>query len=401
MIGGLASVFQLGTAAADEAPWLALYREGRYLPLLRWSRETEGDDLMQQVACMVGDEATALATARPSAKTLLPLGRRARARDALTRIVEAAVGYRIVMINEAHVAARHRWFLGKLLIALRASGFTHLAAETFSNFQRGGPLRSYAARKPLHADLGPFVADPQFAEAVRQAAEVGFQFVAYEQRSDQDVPAGEEQDAQMSRREAAQTDNLARAISDAGPTARFVVYVGYDHVTKRPDHAGRRWLAARLKDLTGFAPLTVNQSLLGSFGPRAPDHAAVAAALARFRPTRPVVVEDDDGAFGAERARTDLTIMHPRLADKWDRPGWLASDPARRALRIPLPTLNPADLCLLQAVPSEEDEHSIPSDQILVAPGAREAVLFLRPGLYQIRLECNAGHTALAQQAVS
>ena len=79
-----------------------------------------------------------------------------------------AEGKRIVIINEAHHAPRHRAFTHRLMLALREAGFTHFAAETFtprmpSLLEDGAPM----------VRTGPYIRDPVFADLVRQAAKAG------------------------------------------------------------------------------------------------------------------------------------------------------------------------------------------------------------------------------------
>ncbi len=156
VLAGPAPAFQTEPLTAGRL----LREQGRYLP--RWIELLDepgerarvltmlGPDQAQavdwvlrdgvtQYASFLGDEATALRDASRSVTTPDPEADLI-AGDALAAIVEASRGHRVVMLNEAHVASRHRAFLGRLVVALRAEGFTHLAAETFADAQARAEL---------------------------------------------------------------------------------------------------------------------------------------------------------------------------------------------------------------------------------------------------------------------
>jgi hypothetical protein len=371
------------TVAADEViATRALRAEGRYLPLYDLART--GKSLVpEQNAAFCGDEALALSKAA-SSKAATDLSR-AQAHDAVEAIVRAAAGRRVVMLNEAHVASRHRAFLGAVLRRLREDGFTHLAAETFSTSAE--TLRS---GDPVGFPLGWYTADPVYAEAVREALQLGFQLVAYEQRPDQTDPASP---ADVPTREQAEAVNFAAALR-RWPQGRFIVHVGYSHIGERPDRRGVPWFAARLKAMTGIDPLTISQADTGSFGPHGPDSGLTLSVLERFRPTRPLVLWAADGSALGTDFSADLAVFHPALADVDGRPGWLAADPSRRPVQVDAPA-DVAEDCIAQAVRAADPDPAIPADQYVLPEGSRRATFFLQPGRYRIRLETRGGIRAL------
>jgi hypothetical protein len=113
----------------------------------------------------IGDEAAALASAGMGPVDDAPLPADATAQDALAAIVEAARDRRVVMLNEAHVASRHRGFLARVLRALRPLGFDVLAAEDFLNDRGSGApdVRTYKAGEALNPSLGFYLHDPVYA----------------------------------------------------------------------------------------------------------------------------------------------------------------------------------------------------------------------------------------------
>lgn len=395
------------TAAVSAETVMA--REGRYLP--RWielldeagergrvvamlgPEQAEHVEMLMrdgksQYASFLGEERIALEGAGLAVASLDPEAD-LQAMDALHAIVEASRGHRVVMLNEAHVASRHRALLGRLLPRLRAEGFTHLAAETFDE-----AVSSLAPEAPLRFEHGWYLRDPVFAEAVRQARDLGYGLVAYEQREDQrsDEP-GLSNEATLVR-EQAQADNL-RAALEADPAMRIVVFVGYGHLGETGPP-----FAARFRRDTGIDPLTIGQAGTGAFGPHTEDAPPILALLERFRPTAPVVLlkAGERPASAATEAdltaeKSDLLVVHPVLPDVEGRPGWLAADSARRPLRAQVPS--GAGPRLLQALHADEPDPAIPADQFLVADAGGSATLFLRPGRYRLRLETAAGFVPL------
>lgn len=405
LLGGLAAAATAGKALAQPNPqanpmadgWAGLNR-GRYLPAYaiaaRSKPEDSYRDVFEQWAAFVGDQDLALSRAVPKPMAGPAPGLAgAVCRPAVDAIVEASRDRRIVFLNEAHVASRHRAFLAAVLPALKREGFTHLACETFNSLPDPGvpDIRKFAAGMSFDPGYGTYTWDPVFADAIRQARDLGYGFERYEQRPDQ-------RDAKLTglqatqQREDAEAANFIQAL-DANPDARFLVYVGYDHLRKTPDRRGGKWFAARLKEKTGIDPLCVAQAHAGSFAPHGPTSPTASAVIKRFSPKAPVVVAMPDGAsLTASLSAADLAVFHPELPDRNGRPGWLAAQPGRVEATVAVPAAKDSAPRLLQAVYATDPDHAVPADHLLLAPGQISARLWLRPGRYRIRLETAAGH---------
>lgn len=366
-------------------------REGRYLP---WYLELQAlprdgsnqmAGLFPHFAAFVGDEAGSYPPATPRTATGAQLDlTNARARDALSTIVEAARTAQIVVLNEAHTVSAHRAFAGEVMRALRPLGFDWFAAESFAN-EGLTPISSYAAGRPFLHSHGFYTRDPVFAEVVREAIGLGYRLAAYEQRPDQ--RAGPDEDA-ISVREEAQAENLIAAVLRENPDARIFIHCGFSHVTEAAPLGGTPWFAARLKAKTGIDPLTIEQSSnWPGFTPDT-DPLHVAAVLERFRPETPIVVDIDGKAFASRgfSDRVDLSVYHPRQDLVDGRADWRARQPGRKPLQLSPPAQD--SLGLLQAIWADEGGMSVPADQVLVPAGASGPMtLYLRPGAYTIRME--------------
>jgi len=402
-------------AAATFAPWAEAapagteetrlwLEEGRYLPLSTYYRDLAATNpamtwMAAQLAAMAGDEDAAFNLPLPP--TLAPQDLTGCiAADALETIAQAARGRQIVMLNEAHHAARCRAFAGLVAARLADEGFTVFAAETFDNAKRPSEAaQSLNAGAPITPALGWYLADPVYAETVRAARRRGYRFAAYEARAAQ--LAGATGAAQLEAREDGEANNFIADILERSPKARVLVLCGYDHLRKGEVAGGSMWFAARLKAKTGIDPLCISQSWSVPPPDPAREPPALKTILDQFAPAAPVVLFDKNNEalrLSAPKAAFDLEVVHPRLAPIDGRPGWLAALPGRKKMRFAMPGLVDA-YSLVQAVPVAETTAAnvVPSDQYPLKLGAREAVFFLSEGRYEIRLETGDGRSVLGQ----
>jgi len=415
ILAGLAvSAPGIGRAQPTLGPVEAISEQGLYLPelgrLLEAAKTSPAQrQVLAQFRATLGDEAGAMRewmAQRPPAAPVPPPDTTDyglyRAEPALEAIVAAARGRRLVILNEAHHASRCRAFAAAVLGRLRGEGFDLLAAEDFTSDPAVRFAERMASGAPVTTDLANYLRDPVYAELVRRARTDGYRLACYEMTPAQRPPEDADGPTRVAVREAAEAANLAALLQD-NPNARVVVYCGHGHLAERPI-GSNTVMATRLKAATGIDPLTIDQSLGLPSPPGVFEPPTITAVLAHFKPTGPIVVRDADGtsmALGFFKGAVDLTVFHPHLADIDGRPGWLATAPDRTRHVFALPPAGPGDR-LVQAVPLAEASvpNAIPSDQYMAKPGAKEAVFFLRPGRYEIRMETNAGRKVLGPVAV-
>lgn len=400
----------IASGVVSGASWLAhrgasAGEIGLYLPTLEAAEKAFRDNENRQVERLaglraaVGDEAGALAVwAERRSGPWPPLAvdvSGSTAEAALPAIISAAKGKRVVMINEAHHVSRCRAFAATVARGLRSEGFDILAAEAFISEPGMRFDERMAAGEAVTFNTGGYTRDPVFAELMRQARADGYRLKAYERRGDQAARAGE---SPFDAREAAQAANL-EAILDQNPNACILIVCGFGHLAEAPVSLGIP-MAAKLKARTGIDPLTIDQS----FGIPAPqaeqEPPLVTALLGHFKPREPIVVRRADGSGwgGSLEAKVDMTVFHPRLADTDGRPGWLAVALDRRRMVFALPKDVPAG-GLIQAVPMAEAAAPavVPADQYRLPANASEAVFFLRPGAYEVRMETRGGRRVLGK----
>lgn len=405
-----------GLAQAPLDPVKAVMEQGLYLPELARLREAarsssgQGQVLAQYLATL-GDEAGALRqwmSLRPSTALVPPPDMTDyslhRAEPALDAIVSAARGRRLVILNEAHHGSRCRSFAAKVIDRLRAEGFNLLAAEDFSNEPETRFAERMASGQPVTTDLVYYGRDPVYAGLIRQARAAGYRLPPYEMTEAQRPSEDADGPTRIATREAAEAANLAALLKDDSE-ARMIVYCGHGHVAEQP-MGGNTLMAARLKAATGIDPLTIEQALCLPSPPGVFESPTITAVLAHFKPTEPIIVRDPEGAplvMASYRGVVDLAVFHPRLPDDADgRPGWLARDPdlCRASARFVEAVPKGA---LVQAVLHDEAKapNVVPSDQYLISAETRDAVFYLRRGIYQIRVETDGGRRITSMMNVT
>lgn len=332
-----------------------------------------------------------------------------QARDAVATITEMAKSRRIVMLNEAHHNAHTRELTLALLPRLRALGYTYFAAEALGENDPGLARRGY----PVDKSGTEYLHEPLYGEIIREALRLGFIVVPYD---------SSEFDAQA--RETGQANNLYQRVFEKDPAAKLFVHCGYAHLDKAKDRLGdAEPMAMRLRTLTGFDPLSIDQT---QFLEILTDTADVYHQInARFDPKIPsVLVNRTTGAawtarpalydinvilpaslslraFGAE---DKITGMFPRYSDdpltrndSMLRPGWLTLNGERTPYSITAGMCRSYLPCVVEAHYANEPDDATAADRYVFTKLLAQSRLFLRPGQYRIRASDSEGKQLVEQ----
>jgi hypothetical protein len=311
-------------------------------------------------------------------------------RDAIESIVAMAKSRQIVILNEAHHVSRHRAFALKLAEALREVGFSYLACETFNDFTEETRSRGYP-----NVDTGSYSREPLFADFVRRSLAIGYTPIAYEHRPPSNSAVMDVGEA-IGIREQAQAENLMRRIFTINPNAKVLIYVGYSHLRKKPNRTSLatkselRWMALRLKTLSGLEPLTVDQTSLTDppSGSAPAKFLEAAVALNPVQTRRSFVLgskktPDRFRVAGQYAGDVDMQVLHPITRMVNGRPDWLVMDGYRQARPIPEEVWPVKGRRLVQAfVPAElqgANQKAIPLDQLVVTPDDRGRTTLMVP----------------------
>src|SRR5690606_27121494 len=95
--------------------------------------------------------------------------------DAREAIINEAYNRRVVMLNEAHHVPETRGLTMALLKPLFDQGYRYFAAETF---QEIGLKETIKKGFPM-LETGYYIAEPLFADIVREALRIGYTLVPY------------------------------------------------------------------------------------------------------------------------------------------------------------------------------------------------------------------------------
>ena len=304
-----------------------------------------------------------------------------RAVNAADDIAQLARERRIVIVNEAHHVGQTRLLTLQLLPRLRALGYTHFAAEALDERDRNLAARGYPT-----AASGSYVREPLYAEIVRSALKLGFVVVPYEStRAEADADAREDDQAR----------HLLERVFRLQPDARLFVHAGYAHAHKRADYLDTDPMALRLKRMSGFDPLSIDQTLLRPIEPTR-EYREYRTLLRRFAIDAPTIFlsRRDGAAWSLEPGFYDVSVVLPPPVHLIvGRPDWLTLNGERTPVAVDLDVQEDHLPCLLEARAVAESDKAVPADRVLIERTAAQAVLFLRPGSYRITLVDANGRT--------
>jgi hypothetical protein len=350
----------------------------------------------------------------------LPTADQWRPADAADVIAKLAAGRRIVMINEAHHNAHTRVLTLALLPRLRALGFNYFAIEALVDSDPDLKRRGY----PTRASGTEYLHEPIYGEIVREAIRLGFTLVPYD--IDSNVPT--------QAREIGQADNLYRKVFAKDPQARLFVHAGYAHIDKARGRLGDiQPMAMRLESLTGFDPLSIDQTqFLEALGDRSDDYHQL---VDRFHPQAPTVLVDraSGKTWSARPKLYDVNVILPpsmnlksfgnstvingeavksatdtsRLAfgslttlDSMIRPKWLSLGGARTPVSISTMLCRSHLPCVVEAQYANEPDQAIAADRYAFMKNDAISDLYLFPGRYRLR-SLDAGGKTLNERLIT
>jgi len=338
-------------------------------------------DLLSQTVSFVGDYEAALAYQRLSDTTHLTdvdyrqIGKsiqqlkKIKHADAKRFIGFIASNYKVIMLNEAYNKPIHRAFAYSLLDVLYNRGFHYLAMEMLN------PMPDQELTK-LTYKTGHFATEPVAGELIRQALELGFKLVAYEDPK-ADVHSPTERDS-------IQAANIAR-IFKQDPDAKVFVYAGYGHIAEKSTTADFIPMGMAFKRMTGIDPLTIDQTDMTEESNFSFGKPFYNAYLEKFPISSPSIpLNNDEPVNVTGTTLYDLTVIHPKTTYYYSRPTWLALSNRRQPVSIKTTNRN---IFLVQAYYQFESFGTkpgqvVPADQTYFPYGNGVYTLYLRRGLY-------------------
>ena len=166
-------------------------------------------------------------------------------KSATNKIIEIADHHNAIMFNESHIVPRHRLYFETLLKSLYDKGFKVLALETLDWKDTELNTRKF----PISIS-GYYSREPNYANMIRTALEIGYKLFPYETRNHR---------ATMAEREREQTENLKKILDS---NKKILVLAGYDHIKEKADDSSNEWLAKVFYEKTNINPFTIEQTEL-------------------------------------------------------------------------------------------------------------------------------------------
>jgi len=289
--------------------------------------------------------------------------------DAKKFISFIATNYKVIMLNEAYNKPLHRAFAYSLLDALYIRGFRYLAMEMLN------PMPDQELSK-LTYKTGHFATEPVAGELIRQALELGFKLIAYEDpNADRHTPT---------ERDSIQALHIAKILQQ-DPEAKIFVYAGYGHIAEKSTTPDFIPMGMAFKRMTGIDPLSIDQTDMTEESNFSFGKAFYDAYIEKFPLTSPSIpLINDEPVNVTGTTLYDLTVIHPRTTYYYARPIWLALSNRRQPVSIKSKN---QDIFLVQAYYQFESFGTkpgqvVPADQTYFVYGNGTYTLYLRRGLY-------------------
>ena len=296
--------------------------------------------------------------------------------DAGDYIISQAKKHQVTMINEAHHLPFHRAFVLPMLKKFYDAGYRYLAIET---------LEDTSINQKQYPDYatGYYTHEPLFGELIREALRLHFKLVAYESREKCDHKTTDPNYCSRFR-DSVMARNLNK-IFKADPTAKLLVYAGYDHIHKGSEDSWKK-MAQFFTELTGINPFTIETTRqVEHLDPhRNPKEFAAVNNLTHI--TSPVIALNDSGAWHGQFV--DATVIFPQYLVKGKRPVYNSIGGLRKSFSLVGLHLK-ADQFVQAFYTNETPGKRIPADQLVI--GDDESVLYLFKGRYSLEIKDGEG----------
>ncbi len=291
-------------------------------------------------------------------------------KDAKKYVLERTKNQKVVMLNESHNKPLHRAFTASLLEDLYTQGFRYLAMETLNPFPN-------ASLRQENILTGHYTCEPIGGELVRQALNLGFALVAYDDTSYNHT---------VNQREYTQAANIYQVLQK-DPSAKILVLAGDKHIEEGATSDDRIPMAAYFKIVSGIDPLTIDQTSLteqstSEYGSAVYDFYAKKNSF----PTPVVLLKNNHPKDIFDLNLCDIYIMHPPTKYRNGRPTWASMSGLKKETAVQ-PIYQ--TLFFVQAFYDKEYNEKqlgklVPADQTYITAPDGYYYLYLQKGRYQI-----------------
>ena len=290
--------------------------------------------------------------------------------DAKEYILNRSKKEKIIIINEAHNNSRHRVFTTSLLKGLYKNGYRFLGIEALSDTlinQRKFPVLESGSM---------YIHESQYSNLIKEALNIGFTLFNYEYKY---VKGKTGKD-----REREQAENIAIVMAQ-NPNSKFLIHCGYDHLNEGIPGI-KEWekaMAARVNDLTGINPFTIDQIPGSEKGDLKFNSPYIQMANSK----KPVIMVNSKGkTYNGEinDKKADCRIIHPVSVYNNGRPDWLTLNGRRKNFHIPTDSISEYPVLVMAYRNNEFEQEGIPADITEIVNKDQSIDLVLDKGNYRI-----------------
>lgn len=272
--------------------------------------------------------------------------------DAIDTIVGMAEKHNILMINEAHHNPQHRVLTYNLLKQLKEKGYEYLAVEAFS--KEG---ENYVFNDRVLKQAGVYIKEPIFVKLLLWAKQLGFTLVSY------DTTPG----STPEERELNAANMIQQKIFDEDGDAKVIVHCGYSHISESGG-----WLAQKLKKLTGYDPLTIDQTKVIDTINK--ENVLYDSIVDKYKFDSPSILVNKEGTYWSiDESKYDISVVWPKTTMINGRPSW--SILGRTSVDLSEDICDNQLPCIIEAYNSEVDD-SLPIDRVAIYSGEGKVSLF-------------------------
>lgn len=302
-------------------------------------------------------------------------------KPAISVIEEAGDNHQIIIWGEEHHLPQTRVLFKEILDKLWDKGFRYLAAETFNE---------QIEQEGLHVitpNLGYYIQDPIFADAVTYALKKGYQLIAYESRALD--------------RDKGQAENIYNKILKEDSRAKIFIIAGRGHIVEQVTTDNWQPMGYWLKHKTGLDPFTIFTQTMTDRLTEDELHPLYKYAIENKLIDGITIFQDStSNNFLTSGNNYDAYAFFPPENLNFGRPDWMFKRLNREAFKIPKNFVEHDLPVLIQAHRRSDPEHAVPVDQLLIMEHKEENFLVLPKGDFMIRT-INENGELLAKKSIT
>lgn len=280
-------------------------------------------------------------------------------KGAINHILKKSETHQIVMINEAHDRSQHRVLTYRLLDGLWKQGFRYIAAESLNNNASEQIKNDYITN-----NAGYYTKEAIFANLILKAKKMGFEIISYDNYKARKLNTIEE-------RETNAAQSIKEKVFDKDPKAKILIHVGYSHISED------KWLASKLKKITGLATLTVDQTTRMEQSNELYEHPTYTMAAKNSKLKTPFVFVNNEKVWSSNPNKWDISVFWPRTTYQQGRPSWAAL--GRSQHNVTASDCKDKFPCMFEVFKSNLADE-VPIDRIIVSSSKDKKSVFLSKG---------------------